>query len=138
MLYIFDLDDTLIPTSDVITPVRLAKIAIRYGLTKAQKDRLEALNAKALYSKDALLAFAEEMGIDMPQVEDNLEGVERRLVNLACLRELPYEKAIVTAGDERLQQEKIDFFGVDRGLFKDFTNLFNRFFKTPRQFFQRR
>ena len=59
--------------------------------------------------------------LHLPQaLTDGLDGIEiaRELWVNDFLRGLNYRKAIVTAGNTKMQQEKIDRFGIDRSLFE--------------------
>ena len=136
MLLIFDLDDTLIPTSAEITPKKLEQALAKMidnGLLvdfKQGREILFAMNEKAYRSREAIREFATVMQgtqrdaeIGLMALEDDLKKIE---VNkepklndfLKGLKE-KYKLAIVTGGKKQVQNEKIDLYGIDRTLFEE-------------------
>lgn len=136
MLLIFDLDDTLIPTSKEITPKRLEKALmkmIQHGLKidyEKGKEILLSMNERAKRSKEVVEQFVEfvqgtkaHAEIGLKALEESLKEIEVAKSNeindfLRLLRK-NHKMAIVTAGNRVLQQEKIDHFGIDRTLFEE-------------------
>ncbi|MBM3193722.1 MAG: HAD family hydrolase [Chlamydiae bacterium] len=136
MLLIFDLDDTLIPTSKEITPKKLdsaLKKMIDAGLKinfEEGKKRIHQLNEKAHRSKQAIEYLVLECGGDETHREIGLKALEDKLLdfNVTPQKELneflrvlrkEYPLAIVTGGSKQVQEEKIDLYKIDRELFRE-------------------
>lgn len=136
MLLIFDLDDTLIPTSKEITPKKLdhaLKKMIDLGLKtsfKNGKKRIHELNERSLRSKEALELFVTECGGGNLQREVGLKALDENIPNIVVTPQLDlndflriltkeYKLAIVTGGLKKTQQEKIDLYQIDRELFSE-------------------
>jgi FMN phosphatase YigB (HAD superfamily) len=136
MLLIFDLDDTLIPTSREITPKKLElalKKMIDNGLDVSFEEGKEALlemNERAKRSRDVIVDFVEKFqGTEVDKVvglkalEGAVEGievtVEEGLNDFLKGLGKKHSLAIVTGGSDRVQQEKIDLYQIDRQLFKE-------------------
>lgn len=92
------------------------------------REILLGLNEKARHSKDVLEEFVLKMGGTIKHREIGLNVLEESLCGIEIeeefwvndfLRGLPYRKAIVTAGNSKVQEEKIDRFGIDRTLFEE-------------------
>ncbi len=136
MLLIFDLDDTLIPTSREITPKKLelalAKM-IDNGLAVSfdeGKKKLLAMNETASRSRDVIIEFVEDLqGSEMDKViglnalEGSLGGIEVTIEEglNEFLKGLgkKHSLAIVTGGSDKVQHEKLDLYNIDRQLFKE-------------------
>ncbi len=135
-MLIFDLDDTLIPTSSEITPKRLEsalKAMIKRGLTLSFEEAmplLSKINSQEIRSKDALERFSFEVTGSKEMAKFGLEDMLSPMegYNVSKLNELnqflsdlktTYKLAIVTGGDKRVQEEKISLFGIDKSLFEE-------------------
>jgi FMN phosphatase YigB (HAD superfamily) len=136
MLLIFDLDDTLIPTSKELTPIRL-KRALKSMIDNGLKsdfekgfERLNKINSEVLRSKIAIEKFSFEVagsndfarfGVEMLESPlDDIQVEELKDLNLflSSLRE-NYKLAIVTGGNQEVQREKITLYGIDVSLFEE-------------------
>lgn len=138
MLFIFDLDDTLIQTTAKITPIRLKEALQRMidgGLKIGSYDKalamMERLDVTAQNSSSSLSEFVEIYEGDYEFFE-----MAKKEVYLAPLGECFFETsdevndllnelaqdhllAIVTRGEREIQLQKIKRFGIDEGLFCD-------------------
>ena len=136
MLLIFDLDDTLIPTSKEITPKKLEQALKKMIESGLQVDYLEGLetlfdlNSKSLRSKDALEEFVILKKGNSAQVDAGKKALDANLgkitISLDCqLNELlrkwnkSHRLAIVTGGAALIQHEKIDLYGIEKALFEE-------------------
>ncbi len=136
MLLIFDLDDTLIETTNVFTAKKLEnalKVMIADGL--AIKDfnhaceMLLRMNQGANSTKNLILEFVELHGGNKKHVEMGMQEIEK--INLdqysfdevdeviELLEDLKRDHLIclVTRGKEEMQREKLRIFGLDESLF---------------------
>lgn len=135
MLIIFDLDDTLIPTSDMITPWRFQKIIYKLKLAGYAQVELDEFYVKLIdshktfsTSTQALEFYLGELKIDafdkkglidelncfdesMPVV--TYPGVHNLLSNV----KKRFKLALVTAGEVSNQSLKIQKAGLDQGFF---------------------
>ncbi len=136
MLIIFDLDDTLIDTSGSVTPFKMRECLKRFvaeGLPlsdfEASYQKLLAINAKSLKSKDALVQFLAEMG-GRPEwlagalLEMTLPLPEQfRVPTTPNAKEIlkhlgkSHALALVTGGHPPFQLEKLEKAGIDRTIF---------------------
>lgn len=136
MLLIFDLDDTLIPTSLDITPKKLEqalKKMIEGGLPVSFKQGIEVLlsmNEKAYRSREVIKEFSRLMQGTEVHTEIGLSVLEEDLSEIKVKQEEGlneflkglkerYRLAIVTGGKVGVQEEKIDLYGIDRTLFEE-------------------
>ncbi len=136
MLLIFDLDDTLIPTSREITPRKLEealKKMIDEGLEVAYQEGLETLftiNKSAIRSKEVLETFALLKNGNDDQITAGKKALEGSLGKMKVSQDLQlnnllkewkqsHNLAIVTGGISKVQNEKIDLYGIDRALFEE-------------------
>lgn len=138
MLLIFDLDDTLIETTALITPSRLRnalKRMIEGGLKVEAYDTalsmMYRLDSTARSSKHSLSEFIELYAGD----DELFEMAKEEVYHAPLLDDIcePSEKvndilnglakdhilAIVTMGDPTIQREKVKRFGIDEELFYD-------------------
>ncbi len=136
MLLIFDLDDTLIPTSMDITPKKLEqalKRMIQGGLPvnfEQTRELLLSMNKEAKRSSEVIREFTSVMNGTCMHAEIGLKVLEEGLgeiqINevvglnnfLKILKER-YKLVIVTGGNPQVQEEKIDLYGIDRTLFEE-------------------
>ncbi len=136
MLLIFDLDDTLIPTSLDITPKKLEqalKKMIESGLQvsfEQGREILLAMNEKACRSREVIREFSTLMQGTEAHAEIGLSVLEEDLSEIKVKQEEGlneflkglkerYRLAIVTGGKVAVQEEKIDLYGIDRTLFEE-------------------
>ena len=138
MLIIFDLDDTLIDTSGAIVPFklklcleRLKELGLRYDDFEAAYERLLALNAAALRSRDALEAFINLSHGDPSWLELVLPTMVSPLPEDFIVPTTPFAKEIleelrishdltlVTAGYPPFQKEKLKKAGIEPSLFSN-------------------
>jgi putative hydrolase of the HAD superfamily len=138
LLIIFDLDDTLIDTSNSITPKRLEKavmamtqLGLRVGdTTKAVKEILE-LSRHCNSSAETITKFVEKYNGDINHVERGVyvtyyspitedvivktkEGVKEVLLELY---KKFYALCVVTVGEEFVQKQKLEKAGIDYSIF---------------------
>ena len=136
MLLIFDLDDTLIPTSNEITPKCLEaalKKMIEGGLSvdfEEGKKILFEMNLGPTRTSEVIKQFVRNMqGTDnhavtgIAQLEESLSTIEvtkpQGLNNFLRDLRAKFQLAIVTGGNAPTQQAKIDLYGIDKELFVD-------------------
>jgi len=138
MLFIFDLDDTLIETTEKITPVRLQKAlnkVIEAGLKIVDYDKalklLKRLNFTCQSSRQTLSEFIELYGGNKDQYQlaqeivyhskDSESDCLKNESTLKILSEIAqsHTLAIVTHGNFNIQMQKIKRFGIDEDLFCD-------------------
>lgn len=133
MLIIFDLDDTLIDTTGVITPFKL-KLALKSlfqdlplpeGLVDQMYQRLLDLDKKYLKSSKAFLHLATELEVPAIKVEKAMKVLTSPLPEdfvvpmtfgaASVLKELSgkAKMAIVTAGEKNYQMDKLKKAGID-------------------------
>lgn len=133
LLIIFDLDDTLIPTSEVITPFKLKRAFDSiYELAHLKRESFEALmalNKKASGSKEALLEFFKIFNISsclqmqalhvfqenqvLPEELSVHEFANETLKNLSHSHQL----ILVTKGDLTYQKLKMERSSLKMGYF---------------------
>ncbi len=140
MLIIFDLDDTLIETSQCLTPFRLERALRKMIALGMQIDSFERalhflveINQTASSSHKALTSFAQLYPGGMQTLELALETFQEPLpVNLElALAEgalelleqlsLHHTLALVTIGHRELQLSKMEKAGLQQGLFSKIT-----------------
>lgn len=133
MLIIFDLDDTLIQTSQFITPWRFDKVLASLNLTNGMKNEIfQTLLSSYLEfesSQDALNHVLTAHNIDLNLIQlakDALnsydpsipvylfEGVDVLLANLKA----HYKLVLVTKGNKAQQKLKIDKAGLAQNIFE--------------------
>jgi FMN phosphatase YigB (HAD superfamily) len=136
MLLIFDLDDTLIPTSNEITPKCLEaalKKMIENGLSvnfEEGKKILFEMNSGPTRTSEVIKEFVKKMQgsdnhviVGMSALEESLLtiGVQKThgLNNFLRVLKEKFHLAIVTGGNAPTQQAKIDLYGIDKELFVD-------------------
>lgn len=136
MLLIFDLDDTLIETTSVLTAMKLEKALeamcdadLKVKDLFAANRMLQRMNLGAKSTKDALLEFVELHGGTKSHFDIGYEVIKR-----VDLDEYPLKKddeiitfleglkndhllAIVTRGEEEMQRAKLSVFGLSETLF---------------------
>ncbi len=133
LLIIFDLDDTLIPTSEIITPFKLRKafdsIWELAQLSLKTFEKLLELNQKASSSKEALLEFFKIFNISsslqisalqafhenqiLPEALPAHEFANEMLKELS----LSHQLALVTKGDTAYQKLKMERSSLEMGYF---------------------
>lgn len=136
MLIIFDLDDTLIDTSGVVTPFKmkeclqqLEQSGVKFpDSTIALNDLLER-NRTALKSKDALIAFAKSYHANEMQIQTALQKLTTPLPSSFQIPMTPHAQeilehyraqcplAIVTGGHPPFQLDKLKKAGIDSSFF---------------------
>lgn len=136
MLLIFDLDDTLIPTSKEITPKKLEfalKQMIDAGLKvnfEEARKRVHQLNEKAHRSKQVIEQFVLEVNgedfhkeVGLNALNYKMLGIEvtpqKELNNFLKILKNDHKLAIVTGGVKQVQEEKIDLYEIDREIFSE-------------------
>lgn len=134
MLIIFDLDDTLIDTSGVITPFKLKECLaslIGSGVQVPEDAYAELLkeNQTQLRSKDAFLSFAKSVKSNDEQIEKALGMLITPLPEAFKVPATPHAKEVleylralfkltlVTIGHLSFQQDKLKKAGIDSSLF---------------------
>lgn len=132
MLLIFDLDDTLINTSEVTTPFRLkeALIAMQaHGLNIPSLNDaytlVQRLSSYASSSKEALQEFAELMEAPAEVVSVGLKTLYEEFCSATPVKPMEgafevlnilsknHDLAIVTMGKPKIQREKIEKAGFE-------------------------
>lgn len=135
MLFIFDLDDTLIDTSGSVIPYKLREalqILMEGGLSlDLEKDfeELLTLSQKVKKTKEALFIFAKEKGAHSELIQRALNSLKSPLPNHFEVPTTPFAKevleaiqkkyllSLVTAGDPNFQMEKLKKAGIDGTIF---------------------
>lgn len=138
MLLIFDLDDTLIDTTSLLTSMKLTKAlqkmvdaGLKVGDYPKAEEMLLRMNQGAKATKELLLEFVELYGGNGSHYDIGLNEVEKidlheydippATETIQFLNELKddYLLALVTRGREKMQKEKLNAFGIDETLFCD-------------------
>ncbi len=132
MLLIFDLDDTLIETTTFLTQKKLMKALkamVNAGLVIHDSERAQEMlcrmNLAALSTRDLLEEFVELLGaaeefvaigmreivkVDLDQYEINSSN---EVIEILEQLRNDYTLCLVTRGDEKMQREKLHYFGLD-------------------------
>jgi FMN phosphatase YigB (HAD superfamily) len=136
MLLVFDLDDTLIPTSKEITPKKLdfaLKKMIDSGLSfdfEEGKKMIHKMNQGAYRSKEVIEEFVSLIKGSDDHKKIGLKALDEKIGHidvtpqidlndfLKILRE-SHKLAIVTGGNKEVQEEKIDLYQINRELFSE-------------------
>lgn len=145
MLLIFDLDDTLIPTTTELTARKLVRAfdrMVEAGLNiEHQKDALTTLlrmNLAAPSTWQLLEEFVELMEgtachhrcaiEEIEKVDLEIFDLPEASESIALLKKLrdTYHIALVTRGNEVMQRAKLEAFGIDE-------TLFNHLIVTPKR-----
>lgn len=136
MLIIFDLDDTLIDTSGVVTPFKMKEClqalsssgVIFPDFSLALNDLLER-NRVAPKSKDALIAFAKSVQANEMQIQSAIQVLTSPLPRSFHIPMTPHAQeilehyrsrcslAIVTGGHPPFQLDKLKKAGIDSSFF---------------------
>lgn len=134
MLIIFDLDDTLIDTSGVVTPFKMKECFQQLSLSgvkfpESALDDLLERNKKAAKSKEALIAFANFYNASKQQIDDALKILTTPLPDSFRVPMTPHAQeileyyrkrcpmAIVTGGHPTYQMDKLKKAGIDTSFF---------------------
>ncbi len=135
MLLIFDLDDTLIPTSEELTPKRLRAVleeVFSRGWLLGDKNALHRelfeLHVNGETTTDVLRKFFEAKNQDaylyalnaiarVPLEITEVKSLEKEIRLLEELRK-DHLLAIVTKGSEPLQREKMELYGLEEEFFE--------------------
>ncbi len=136
MLLVFDLDDTLIPTSKEITPKKLdfaLKQMIDSGLLfdfEEGRRMIHQMNESARRSKEVIEEFVlraegsdyhKEVGLRA--LDEKTQGInvtpQIDLNDFLKILRKSHKLAIVTGGNKEAQEEKIDLYQIDRELFDE-------------------
>jgi FMN phosphatase YigB (HAD superfamily) len=135
LLIIFDLDDTLIRTSECITPVKFKSALVRmvsegcFLDIESDFSLLMDLNARAPSARDAFENFTKQRGIEEKYLKSalhevyqtSLAGISIPAVEgaLEVLLQLKKENylALVSMGEEERQLDKMEKAGIDSSIF---------------------
>lgn len=134
MLIIFDLDDTLIDTSAVVTPFKLKECFQQLSLSgvtfpESALDDLLERNQKSAKSKDALISFAKIYNASKEQIEGALKILTTPLPDSFRVPTTPHAQeileyykerclmAIVTGGHPSFQMDKLKKAGIELAFF---------------------
>lgn len=136
MLIIFDLDDTLVKTSDCITHVLLER-SLRAMINKGFKVQnfyqtlffLKELNKQASNAEEALKEFVFSMHGDLEfinigkkqlanfRLDMPILPLELAIETLHLLKKKEHSLCLVTIGSDSLQRQKLEKAGIDPILF---------------------
>ncbi|HSX13029.1 MAG TPA: HAD family hydrolase [Chlamydiales bacterium] len=133
-MIIFDLDDTLIDTSGVVTPFKMKEcfrrlIALGVKCPLSSFNELIENNKKSSKSKDAIIAFAKKYFASDEQIEQALQVLTAPLPDSFHIpmtthaQEIleyyrgRYPMAIVTGGHPPYQMDKLEKAGIERAFF---------------------
>lgn len=130
MLLIFDLDDTLIPTTKEIAPIRLRQAFDKMGVTFT--DEVIAFNEKASRSEEVLRHFCDKYKLSSVIVEEGLQVLnyapfppkvlfqkDEEVVHLLEHLSQKHLLTLVTKGKKEIQEEKMRLFGIPSDLFQE-------------------
>lgn len=136
MLIIFDLDDTLVRTSDCITHTLLERslfAMVSKGLKVnnfyEELARLRRLNQEALNAEEALEKFITDLQTDLKFIDIGKEQItnfeldmpvlplELAVETLQFLKKKKHQLCLVTIGNNSLQRQKLEKAGIDPLLF---------------------
>ncbi len=131
MLIIFDLDDTLIDTSGVITPFKIKQCLHKIGIppTDTALAELTAINQKVPTTKEALTQFILKRGGDEHLIKLAFKELVSPLPDDFVVPTTPHAKeilqffaanhtlALVTGGFPPFQLEKLKKAGIEASIF---------------------
>lgn len=131
-MIIFDLDDTLIDTSGVVTPFKLGivyEILMGRPPVKEELEELLALNEESPRTRDAIEKFAKKKGATAEALEKALKEIINPLPSNFSIPCTPnakeiiesyskrYPIALVTGGYPPFQREKMEKAGIEASIF---------------------